>query len=524
MNQVPRIFHSTRIVGLCTGISRLLGFARMMLMANLFGTSLYVSAFFIAFQIPNMFRRLFGEGALSAAFVPVFTESLEKEGLEEANRLVGKVMTMLGAVLAVILLLGFIVIAIWMNFLSPGEKMVAVLPLMGIMLPYMFFICMVALFMGILNSRHHFFVPAATPMLLNIIWIGAMVLICPMFVDDAELQIRVVAWSVLASGVVQLLINLPMLLKHGIKLRLDFAWRDERVHKILLLMGPGALGMGVFQVNMLIGRFMAFAVADWAVSVLQYAELIIYLPLGIFATALGTVLLPTFSKQAARDEKAGMLRTLNASVRVLMLVMLPAAVGLGVLARPMVELFFEHGAFDAQATLYTARALWFLSPGLVVFSLYKVFVPAFYSRKDTKTPAVVSMIAVAVNFLLMVLFVIVWPEGYKHAGILFASVLSSALSCYVLAVLIHRQIGDPGWAMMFRSVGKSSVMSIAMGLIIVSLYQMLQKCEMLIFGSVQMNNLFRLIIVIFAGIAVYFGMAYIFCRRELDEIRVSNRH
>lgn len=512
MSETPGLVRSTKTVSKCIAASRLLGFVRMILMSHFFGTSIFVSAFFLAFQIPNMFRRLFGEGALSAAFVPVFTESIEKEGDDAANHLASKVLTILSSTLIAVLAVGFVIISICTRYLDLPENWVIALPLMNIMLPYMVFICVVALFMGILNSKHHFLVPAAAPVLLNIVWIGAILLICPFFADTIEQKIRILAWSILAAGALQLLVHLPMLIKCGVKLKLDFAWRDARVHKILLLMGPGILGMGLFQINTLIGQFMAYSVAPWAVSSLQYSSLLVYFPLGIFATALGTVLLPTFSGQAARGESETMLSTLKLSLTGLMFIMMPAAVGLGVLGRPIIELVFEHGAFGPDSTTHTVRALWFFAPGLVVFSLYKVFVPVFFSLKDTRTPAVIALIAVALNFVLMVAFIILWPEGFKHAGIAFASVLSSAFSCVVLAVLVHRRVGNPGWISIAQSIGKSFSIATVMGICVWYIASMGSESSLRI-------ELFRVTAGILGGMAVYFALAVLFCKNELQSLR-----
>jgi putative peptidoglycan lipid II flippase len=460
----------------------------------------------------QQFRRLFGEGALSAAFVPVFTESIEKDGLEAAGRLASKVFSMLTFVLSCILALGYIVISVWPLMFDCDAEAAALLPLMRIMLPYMLFICLVALFMGILNSVRHFFVPAVSPVLLNVIWIGAMLFVCPMFEGSSEKQIHAVAWSVLAAGVVQLLVNVPMLLKRGVKLRPDFAWRDEHVKKILLLMGPGAIGLGVFQINSLIRQFVAFAISDWAVASLQYAELMVYFPLGIFATALGTVLLPTFSRQAAKNDEDALLKTFREGFEGLLFIVTPAAVGLGVLAGPIIEAFFQHGEFGEASTIQTTRALWFFAPGLVVFSLYKILVPAFYSRKDTKTPAVVGLLAVALNFALMVLFVISWPEDYKHAGLAFASVLASTVNCIILAWIFHKRAGNPGWGSIALSAGKTLVVSAVMGGAVLGL----QNCMC---AATMFNGYARLVVSIMTGIIVYFSLAAIFCRKEIRHLR-----
>lgn len=513
-----RIIRSTAVVGICTALSRLLGLVRMVLIARFFGTSLFVSAFFVAFRIPNMFRRLFGEGALAASFVPVFTESIEKDGMEEANQLAGKVITMLTTVLLLILAASFILTNAWYRFFPIDAKTAAVLPLSRIMMPYMVFICLVGLCMGMLNSRHHYFVPAATPVLLNIIWIGILLVVCPMIPGDTEKQVTVMAWGVLGAGLIQLLVQLPAMLKCGIVPKLSFFWRDEKVMKVLMLMGPGVLGMGVFQINLAIGTFLAYSLADWSVAALQYAELIIYLPLGLFATALGTVLLPTFSQQMAQNRGKDMLKTLNMGTRCLMFVTIPAAVGLGVLAEPLIECVFQYGSFDRASTVYTARALWFHAPGLVVYSLYKVFVPVFYSCKDTKTPAVVGIMAVLLNLVLTLIFIATWPDGYEHAGIVFASALSFVFNCTVLGILINKKIGNPGWIAILNSVSKSLGLSLVMGVSVyfihARLYDFLGRRMGVLAGRSA-----SLLIAVLAGIAIYACMALLSSSRELKELK-----
>ncbi|MFC1497220.1 murein biosynthesis integral membrane protein MurJ [Verrucomicrobiota bacterium] len=517
------IIRSTSVVGVCTGLSRVLGLFRMILMASLFGTSVYASAFFLAWTVPNMFRRLFGEGALSSAFVPVFTESIEKEGLQEANRLAGRVMSMLGSFLLVIVLLGLLLVSVYLQFVPTGEKVNAVLSLLRIMLPYLFFICMVALCMGMLNSRHHFFVPAATPVLLNVIWILVLLLVCPLFVDSKEKQIIVVAWGVLGAGIIQLLAQIPVLLKFGVKPRLDFEWRDKRIKEILILMGPAALGMGVLQINMFIGKALALAVDEWATAAIQYAELIVYLPLGLFATAMGTVLLPTLSSLVARKEKKEMLSTVNFGLRSILFVMIPASVGLVVLASSIVSLVYERGQFDLLSSIYTTRALCFFAPGLAVFGLNKVFVPAFYAHKDTKTPVVVGVWASLLNLVLMVVFILFWPVGYKHAGIAFASVVSHAFNCMVLAFLLHKKIGSPGWGTVVSTMFRVLIISCIMGLVCYFVNIWLYDLA----GSIGLSLLLvRLCSVggsIVVGFVLYSVLSVVFCREEVKGLLSSLR-
>ncbi|MBN1557514.1 MAG: murein biosynthesis integral membrane protein MurJ, partial [Lentisphaerae bacterium] len=304
-----RLVRHTAVVGSWTGLSRLLGFVREILMAALFGTSTAQSAFVVAFRIPNLFRRLFGEGALSSAFVPVFTDSLAHEGREAAWTLAGRVMALLSVVLSGIVLIGVAAATGYLHAGDPAPRTELVLALLRIMLPYMLCICLVALCMAVLNSFHHFLVPAATPVLLNVLWIGALVWVCPHFGETPEARIVGVAWAVLAAGVVQLAVQIPVLVRYGFRGRLSLRWRgDRRVWRVLALMGPAALGLGITQVNVVIDTLLALWIGSWAPAALSFSERLIYLPLGLFATALGTVLLPTFSHQAARNDPAGMRR------------------------------------------------------------------------------------------------------------------------------------------------------------------------------------------------------------------------
>lgn len=460
-----RLFRSTAIVSAGTALSRVLGFVREVLMAWLFGTSLAKSAFDVAFRIPNLFRRLLGEGALSAAFVPIFAETLKREGPEEAARLLSRVATLLGAVLTVVTGLG--IAAIWWieHTWEFGERMAAVLPLLRIMLPYALFICLSALSMGVLNTFGYFAVPALAPVLLNLVWTAALLWVCPRLGGTADEQIYWLAWCITGAGLLQLAAQLPMLRMCGMRLRLQLQLGDARVRRVLLLTGPAALGMGVHQLNTVVSGFLALFIGDWAPAALTYAERLIYLPLGIIATALGTVLLPAFSHQVAADQQDAMRSTLCRSLRAVLLAMIPAAMGLFVLADPIVRLSYawRGGLFDAESTVQTVRAVAFYAPGLVVFSIYKVIVPVFYALKDTATPVRVGLWAVGLNFLLNIGAVLWWPTQWAHAGLALATVVASAINCFVLARILTRRLGDPGWRLVRTSGMRALVAASGMG-------------------------------------------------------------
>ncbi len=443
-------------VGRMTALSRVLGFAREMLMADLFGISLAKSAFDVAFRVPNLFRRLFGEGALSAAFIPMFSDVLEREGREAAATLAARTAGLLAGVLSVIVGIGVVGCHLAAGWVEEGTRAAAVLPLLAIMLPYALLICLVALVMGALNAMRHFALPAFTPVVLNVVWIIVLVAVCPFLPDQGTTRVTALAWGILGAGGLQLVIQLPLLRRLGLRPRLEWGgWHDPRVRRVLILMAPAAVGMGVIQLNVCIDGILAMWAADWAPAALTYAERLVYLPLGIFATALGTVLLPTFSRQAAQEDTAAIHTTLNAALRHLSMIMTPAAVGLLIMAGPIVRLAFqsESGKFDDLAVLRTTRALWCYAPGLLVFSFQKALAPVFFALKDTLTPTRVAVRIVGLNLVLNILFVMTWPVEWKHAGLACATVLCSGVNAFVLGRLLHRRIGSPGW----RQIGATSV-------------------------------------------------------------------
>ncbi len=500
-----RILRSTAVVSLGTGVSRILGLVREILMAHYFGTSLAKSAFDVAFRIPNLFRRLFGEGALSAALVPVLTKTSEGEGKEAANRLIGQVMTLMGVVLLAIVAVGVLGISLALEHGTWGARFAAVLPLLRTLLPYTFFICLVALCMAILNSHHHFALPAFTPVVLNVVWIAVLLIVGSRTGDTPTERIHLVAWGIIIAGVVQLIIQVPGLWRLGLRPQLSFAWSDPKVRRVLLLMGPGALGMGIHQVNLFLDGVLALWAAEWAPAALTFAERLVYLPLGLFATALGTVLLPTFSRQAMYDDPAHMRRTFGAAVQNLMVVMVPAALGLMVLARPIVDLVYawKGGEFGDLSGLLTGRALAFYAPGLVVFSLYKLLVPVFYALEDTRTPVKVGAIMVGLNLVLNVTFILTWPLEYKHAGLALATVLASGANCLCLAVILQKRIGPMGWRRLIDGLLRTVLAALGMAWVAMRVPEWTQHLGGVAAGEGKPAQLIGVLGAILVGVVVY---------------------
>jgi putative peptidoglycan lipid II flippase len=503
-----RIIKSAGIVSGLTSLSRLLGLVRDVMMAGLFGTSLVASAFFVAFTVPNLFRRLFGEGALSAALVPVLIETREKEGDDVAWTFVNRVLSLTLVVLTAITAL---VILAAMLIPPASPKTAAVFELLQIMMPYMIFICLAAVSMGILNAFHHFAVSAFAPSILNILWIGTLLFIVPNVGDTPEEKIRAVAWSILLAGFLQWAVQWPVLRRFGWKPHFSNVWKTPRIRKMLLLMGPAALGMAVLQINVMVDRLLAMWVSAEAPAALSYSERLIYFPLGIIATALGTVLLPVFAGHAARADHQKIREGVTDGLRHILFVMIPASAGLLVMAEPLVRMIYEHGEFTVYSTQLTSIALQAYAPGLVVFSLAKIFVPAFYGMQDTQTPVKIGLIAVVLNFVLNITFVLTFPQGVKHAGIAFATVLSSVFNMACLALILQRRIGRPDWKGVGATALRCCAAAALMGAAVLFVYGLFP-------GIGKIEQILAVLVSIAAGGGVYLVACILLRAPELRDI------
>lgn len=518
------ILRDVSVVGKMTGISRLAGLVREMLMAQFFGTGLAKSAFDVAFRIPNLFRRLFGEGALSAAFIPIYTETLEREGVAEANRLAGRVAGLLLAVLGSITALGILAALALQQSLPASSRWVAILPLLRIMLPYAPLICLAALCMGVLNSLRHFAMPALAPLFLNLVWIVVLLAICPFLPDDPFLRMRAVAWGVIVAGVLQVAVQFPALRRRGVQLRLGGVWRgDERVRRIVKLMAPMALGAGLIQINVTIDGFLAMWVGTWGPAAMEYAERLVYLPLGIIGNAFATVLLPTFSGQAAQGNHDGLRETLERALRNIAVIMTPAAVGLTLLARPVTELLFcLGGKFDADSACYTSRALAGYAPGLLIFSFQKVVTPVFYALQDTRTPTRIGVVGVLLNFCLNILFIVTWPAGWKHMGIAAATVLTSLVNSITLVMILRRRAQAPSWRALAGTYAGTLAAAAVMGWAVFTGHAaLLGRLQALL--PLKLAQVLAMAASLAVGAGLYLLLVRLFCRRALTELRADWR-
>ncbi len=462
--------HISRRVGTVsffTFLSRIAGLVRDAVLAWAFGATRMADAFYVAFRIPNLLRRLVAEGALTVAFVPVYTEYLKsskKEGREAAS----VIFTYLSLLLALIVVLGVLFAPLLVRLIAwgfsaePGKFELTVY-LTRIMFPYIFLISLVALAMGILNSLKKFAAPAAAPILLNLSIIFGATVLWKYF----EIPTVGLALGVLLGGTLQLALQIPALIKEGMLPRLNFNWRHRGLRSMLFLMIPSAFGAAVYQVNVLIVTLLASFLPDGSVSYLWYADRVSEFPLGIFAIAIATATLPTLSDHAADKDIQSLKETINYSLRLTFLIAIPSMVGLFLLSGLSISVLFERGEFGPTTAVATAGALMIFAIKIPFVSGVRNLVPAFFALRDAKTPVYVAAFAVIVNGVVALLLM----KSMLHLGLASALVVSSAFNFVILLYLLRRKIGSLGYKRLVISVFKTCIASAVMGAVIIVVKQ-----------------------------------------------------
>jgi putative peptidoglycan lipid II flippase len=507
-----KVSRAAGTVGFYTLLSRILGLVRDMVLAYFFGSKMAADAFFVAFRIPNLLRRFFAEGSLTIAFIPVFTETLTRKSKPDAFELARAVLTLLSLLLVGVTILG-VVLSPWIvrlqayGFGASGAKYELTVLLTRITFPYIFLVSLVAFFMGVLNSLRHFAAPAAAPILLNVGIIAGALCISPWLSEP----IVGVAIGVLIGGILQVLLQIPWVLKEGLSLRPLWMPEHPAVKKIGLLMLPAIFGSAVYQVNQFIGTLLASFLPQGSISWLYYADRIVEFPLGVFAIAVSTAALPSLAKQAAGKDLSDFRDTLGHALRLVFFVTTPATVGMIILRVPIIAVFFERGAFDHLSTMMTAEALLYYSLGLWAFSGSRVMLSAFYAFQNTKTPVQVATITMIANGLLSLLLM----GPLRHGGLALSLSLSSTLQLLLLMVLLRRRGDLLDLRSMVSSAGKSLAASAVMGLVLHALNgRWLSRAEP--------GNFWALVLtltgVIVVGVVVYFVTAWIFRCREISSI------
>jgi len=428
-----------------TFISRVLGFLRDLVIARAFGAGFATDAFFVAFKLPNLLRRLFAEGAFSQAFVPILAEYKNRRGEQEARLLVDRVAAVLALALIVVTLIGVLAAPLIIYVTAPGfaatpDKFRLTVDLLRITFPYIFFISLTALAGGILNTYSRFSVPAITPVLLNLSFIGFALWGAPYF----DPPVKALAWAVFAGGVAQLALQVPFLARFGLlpRFRLDF--RDEGVRRVLRQMGPAVFGVSIGQVSLVINMIFASFLVTGSVSWLYYADRLMEFPIGLLGVALGTILLPSLSRHYANRSPREYSGLLDWGLRLTLLLATPAAVALALLAVPLVATLFHYGAFGAEDVFATRRAVIAYSVGLVGLVMVKVLAPGFYARQDIRTPVRIAVVTLALTQVMN--FAFVW--SMQHAGLALAIGLGACFNAaMLLRGLLHRDIYAPqaGW-------------------------------------------------------------------------------
>jgi putative peptidoglycan lipid II flippase len=423
-------------VGIWTMASRILGFARDVLIADVMGTGPVADAFFVALRLPNLFRRLFGEGAFNAAFVPSISAIFHKEGMTAATGFAEEATAVMIFWLGALTVLGEIFMPGVLYVLAPGfagnhGKFGLAVVLTRIMFPYLFFICLTALFSGVLNAMSRFAAAAAAPVLFNVISIAALFILRP-FVPDAGYAL---AWGVSISGVAQMVLLIVAMRRAGMKISLPRPRLTPRMMALFRRMAPALLGAGVTQLNVSIDIIIGTLLPAGSVSLLYYADRVNQLPLAVIGTAAGTALLPAITRQIAQGEEAGAMVALNRAFESVLMLTLPAAIGLLVAAKPVMDVLFVHGAFSLRDAVLAGHALSAFALGLPVFALVKILTPGFFARGDTVTPLKIGVLTVLLNLGLNLVFM----HPLQAVGPALATSLSSAANAVVLAMLLARR-------------------------------------------------------------------------------------
>lgn len=432
-------------MAMATLTSRLLGMVREMAYYHFMGTGWINDAFQYAFTIPNLFRRLLGEGALTAAFIPVFKEKEKLHGEKEMWRAANAVISGLIVAASVVIALVMLGVSLALDFHHFAAKTELMLQLLRVMFPYMLLVCLAAAMMGMLNARGHFFIPAMGATMLNVVMIASVYWLAPKFgiglpkEQRLPVQIFALAYGVLAAGVAQAAFQMPTLWRDGFRYRWVSPWADATVRRVVRQMIPGTIGVAAFQINVALVQLAAFFVGNGIVSSFNGAVRLMELPQGIFGISLATYLLPTLAGLATEKNYSEFRTTLRHGLSTLIFLNLIASVLLVTLAEPIVRLLFQHGDFTSGSTIRVAYALTCLAPGLVMFSTVNILGRAFYALADTKTPMKISIICLILNFIFAILLLLLTP--LREGGLGIANTVTSFCNVGLLVFALRKKLG-----------------------------------------------------------------------------------
>ena len=523
-----------RTVSVLTLASRVLGFVRDAALAHVLGAGQIMDAYSQAFQFPNLLRHLFGEGALSAAFIPVFTDYLESGDRRAANRFMSLMIALLVTALAAVTLVVIGVLVAARHFTEDLPKWHLIFGLAAVMFPFAVTICLVALLQAALNCCRHFVMPALAPIVLNVFIIGGAVAAALAAADEAITQAYLIAGTIVVAGVVEVLIQVPALGKKGLAMAWVWDLRHPGLRRVLRLMGPMVLAIGVIQINTfmdatlanlfspyeegvetfrLAGREIAYPMKTGAASMLYYGQRLYNFPLGVFAIALATVIFPELSRLAHRGDTRGLGRVASHGLRLTIFVTVPAALGLMLVCEPLLRLWLEHGRF-ADNTEAVARAAWvtrFYALGIWAYSANHILVRAFYASEDTRTPLRVAVVAAVGNFGLNLL--LLWPMAER--GLALATALSAFGQFAVLALLVSRRVAHLESGAILATTGRTVLATAAMAVAAAAGVYWAAPAVGL---EGRAGAVMELVFGVGAGAGAFFAAAYLLRMQELKDL------
>jgi len=508
------ILKSASIISMVTVVSRVLGYLRDQRITLLLGTSPVADAYVLAYRIPNLFRRLVAEGSMTASFIPVFTTYMSEKSKEEVWEFANKLFWTLALVVAVITILGM-VFSPTVVHLFAGNNVAAAqaIDLNRIVFPYLFFISLAALAMGILNCFHLFGLPAATPVVLNVATIlFTFAVVLKHFRDPAT----AIVVGILVGGVLQFLMLVPVLVQKGMKFNFGISFSHPGIRNVARLMLPRLFGIGIGQINLFIDTRFATAslMPEGSLAALYVADRVMELVLGGYAIAVATAILPMMSHQAAAKDYESLKKTLAFAVRIVAFITVPAALGLMILREPIIRVLFQHGQFVAESTRLTARALLYYAIGLPALATVKLVVPAFYSTSDTKTPVIVASISLIINIVLNIVFLEFFFRRVQNGGPALATAIASFFDFFALFIIFRLRHGTMGTMDVLRSFSKIALCAGLMGV----------ACW---FGNYYtaftVHSRFLVQLLVFSGLiagatALYLALAWLFRCHEIHEV------
>ncbi len=497
-----------------TMLSRILGFVRDAIVARIFGAGMATDAFFVAFKLPNLLRRIFAEGAFSQAFVPILAEYKSQQGDEATRTFLAYVSGMLTLILALVTVAGMVA-APWVimvtapGFAATPERFELTSGLLRVTFPYILLISLTSMVGSVLNTWNRFSVPAFAPTLLNVSMIGFSLFAAPYF----NPPVMALAWAVLVGGLLQLGYQLPHLKKIGMLVLPRLKWREPSVWRVMKLMGPAVLGVSVSQISLIINTIFASFLSEGAVSWMYYADRLMEFPSGVLGVALGTILLPSLAKSFASGNHDEYSRLMDWGLRLCFLLALPSAVALGILAQPLTVSLFQYGKFSAFDALMTQRALIAYSVGLMGLIVVKVLVPGFYSRQDIKTPVKIAIVTLILTQVMNLIFI----GPLQHAGLALSIGLASCLNAGLLYWQLRKQDifqPQPGW--------KGFLVRLLVAVIVMSLVLLGMLWWMPAWDDGNMTmRILRLLLVVVAGAGAYFATLALLGFRPRDFARRS---